>query len=119
MTMRAILSIALLGIIGNTTASHAGEFRHRAPHFIGYGFQEGAAGVNGLPVHIRGIGTFAGGIAATRIHGNGVYISVSQGIALTGEASPAPKVKIINVSENPERNACAMEHGVCVIRAGQ
>ncbi|MCD2175477.1 hypothetical protein [Rhizobium sp. C4] len=116
MMKRKNISIALLALLVSGLASaEAGEFRHRFHHY-GQGWQEGAAGVNGLPVHIRGIGTFAGGITATRIHGNGVYIAIAPG--LTGEpAAPAQRVKIINVSENPEKDNCSMEHGVCVIRA--
>lgn len=116
MMTRTKLSLALLAILASgVTSAQAGDFRHRF-HQYGEGWQEGAAGVNGLPTHIRGIGTFAGGIAATRIHGNGVYISIAPG--LSGEPAPAaPRVKIINVSENPERDNCSMEHGVCVIRA--
>lgn len=117
MMTRKNISFALLALLVSGVASaEAGEFRHQFHRSYGEGWQEGAAGVNGLPVHIRGIGTFAGGITATRIHGNGVYIAIAPG--LTGEPTPAaPRVKIINVSENPEKDNCAMEHGVCVIRA--
>lgn len=116
MMTRKNISFALLALlVSGLSAAHAGEFRHRFHHY-GQGWQEGAAGVNGLPTHIRGIGTFAGGIAATRIHGNGVYISIAPGLG--GEpVSAAPRVKIISVSENPEKDNCSMEHGVCVIRA--
>lgn len=116
MTTRKNISISLLALLASGVASaQAGEFRHRFHHY-GQGWQEGAAGVNGLPVHIRGIGTFAGSITATRIHGNGVYIAIAPG--LSGEhVSVAPRVKIINVSETPEKDNCSMEHGVCVIRA--
>ena len=116
MTTRKNISIALLALLASGVASaQAGEFRHRFHHY-GQGWQEGAAGVNGLPVHIRGIGTFAGGITATRIHGNGVYIAIAPGLG--GEpVSVAPRVKIINVSETPEKDNCSMEHSVCVIRA--
>jgi hypothetical protein len=116
MTTRKNISITLLALLASGVASaQAGEFRHRFHHY-GQGWQEGAAGVNGLPVHIRGIGTFAGGITATRIHGNGVYIAIAPGLG--GEpVSVAPRVKIINVSETPEKDNCSMEHGVCVIRA--
>lgn len=113
MMTRKNISFALLALlVSGATCAEAGEF-HRHHH---NGWQEGAAGVNGLPTHIRGIGTFAGGIAATRIHGNGVYIAIAPGLG--GEpVSSAPRVKIINVSENPEKDNCSMEHGVCVIRA--
>jgi hypothetical protein len=109
----ALLAAATIGL----TSADAGEFRHRIHHHSGYGWQEGAAGVNGLPVHLHGIGTFAGAITATRIHGNGVYIAIEPGVGEAAQAAPAPRAKIINVSENPEKDICSMEHGVCVIRA--
>jgi len=118
MMTRKFISFALLSLLGaGLVPAQADEFRHRFHHY-GQGWQEGAAGVNGLPAHIRGIGTFAGGITATRIRGNGVYIAIAPGLG--GEpASAAPRVKIINVSETPEKDNCSMEHGVCVIRAGR
>lgn len=117
MMTRKNISFALLALLmSGTLTAEAGEFRRHVHHY-GQGWQEGAAGVNGLPTHIRGIGTFAGGIAATRIHGNGVYISIAPGIGEAPALQPAPRAKIINVTETPDNNAsCAMEHGVCVIR---
>lgn len=114
MMTRKIISFALLAfLVPGAAAVQAGEFRH---HY-GYGWQEGAAGVNGLPVHIRGIGTFVGGISATRIHGNGVYISIAPGIGGAPALEQAPRAKIMNVTEDDQNNnVCSMEHGVCVIR---
>jgi hypothetical protein len=117
MMMRKFISYAMLALATSALApAHAGEFRHRVHHHGGYGWQEGAAGVNGLPVHLRGIGTFAGGITATRIHGNGVYIAIEPGVGTATETGPAPRAKIINVTETPEKDICSIEHGVCVIR---
>ncbi|MCD2179296.1 hypothetical protein [Rhizobium sp. C1] len=108
------ISFALLALLASSvTCAQAGEFhRHH-----GNGWQEGAAGVNGLPVHIRGIGTFAGGITATRIHGNGVYIAIAPGINRAPALEQAPRAKIMNVTESEDNNSvCVMEHDVCVIR---
>lgn len=120
---KTLFALSLLPV-ALTAAAQAGEFRHRDhryhegwsnhPHRV---WQEGAAGVDGLPVHISGIGTFSGGITAVRFHGNGVYIAVAPGIALAERPVIAPKAKILTVSDNPEKDVCSMEHGVCVIRA--
>ncbi len=117
MMTRKNISFALLALlISGVASAEAGEFRHRFHHY-GEGWQEGAAGVNGLPTHIRGIGTFAGGITATRIHGNGVYIAIAPGIGAATALEPAPRAKIINVTETQDnKDLCSMEHGVCVIR---
>ena len=113
---RKIVSFSLLAfLVPGVAAVQAGEFhRHH-----GNGWQEGAAGVNGLPVHIRGIGTFAGGITATRIHGNGVYFAIAPGIGQAPAIGPAPRAKIVNVTEGADgqnNSLCSMEHDVCVIR---
>ena len=114
MMTRKNISIALLALlVSGMTSAQADEFRR----YHGYGWQEGAAGVNGLPTHIRGIGTFAGGITATRIHGNGVYIAIAPGIGRAPALEPAPRAKIVNVTEGENNNGiCSMEHDVCVIR---
>ncbi len=109
------ISFALLALLASgVTSAEAGEFRRHH----GNGWQEGAAGVNGLPTHIRGIGTFAGGITATRIHGNGVYIAIAPGIGQAPATGAAPRAKIVNVTEGQDQNndLCSMDHGVCVIR---
>lgn len=102
-----------LMLAAGTSFAVGGEYHHR---FHGV-WQEGAVGVDGLPVHISGIGTFAGGITAVRFHGNGVYIGVAPGIVLAERPVIAPKAKIITVSDHTENDACSMEHDVCVIRA--
>ena len=109
------ISFALLALLAfGVTSAEAGEFRRHH----GNGWQEGAAGVNGLPTHIHGIGTFAGGITATRIHGNGVYIAIAPGIGQAPAMGPAPRAKIVNVTEGQDQSndLCSMDHGVCVIR---
>lgn len=115
MTLKTV-SAALLMLAAGASLATAGEYHHRGyrHHEV---WQEGAAGVDGLPVHIRGIGTFAGGITAVRFHGNGVYIAVAPGIVLTERPVIAPKAKVITVSDHPEKDVCSMEHDVCVIRA--
>lgn len=110
--------LLLAALAVGATAAQAGEFHHHMHGDRDNGWQEGAAGVNGLPVHIRGIGTYVGGITATRIHGNGIYFSVAPGLKLIAEPPAVSRVKIINVSETRDNSACSMEHGVCVIRPG-
>ncbi|MET3614430.1 hypothetical protein ABID16_002767 [Rhizobium aquaticum] len=116
MMTRKNISFALLALlVSGATCAEAGEFHRHHRN----GWQEGAAGVNGLPTHIRGIGTFAGGITATRIHGNGVYIAIAPGIGRAPALEPAPRAKIVNVTEEPNgqnSDLCSMDHGVCVIR---
>lgn len=115
MTKKNISLVLLALLASGVTSAEAGEFRRHH----GNGWQEGAAGVNGLPVHIRGIGTFAGGITATRIHGNGVFIAIAPGIGQAPAIGPAPRAKIVNVTEGADgqnNSLCSMEHDVCVIR---
>ncbi|WP_170973311.1 hypothetical protein [Rhizobium sp. FKY42] len=73
---------------------------------------------NGLPSYVRGIGTFAGGLSAVRFRGNGIYF-FADGIGNGSAATVGPGAKIITVSPTGKTNgksACAMEHGVCVVR---
>jgi hypothetical protein len=113
-TKSAIILVAAAAAVSSPAIS--GEYRHHH-HFQSW--QVG--GGNGLPSYIPGIGTYAGGIAATYIRGNGLYIAVDPGILPAGTNSPmlAPKAKIIDVPEASDNSACSMERGVCVIRAGR
>ncbi|TQN58822.1 hypothetical protein FLX27_24625 [Agrobacterium tumefaciens] len=75
---------------------------------------------DGLPSTLSG-GTYVGAISALRVRGNGNYFAIGGGlsrrVAATTTATPlAPKAKIINVRAATAGNACAYEHGVCVIR---
>jgi hypothetical protein len=88
----------------------------------GYGGGEYVGG-DGLPSIIPGVGTFAGGISAMRVRGNGIYFSSDLGS--TGEAgrrSIGLQPKIIHIDEDVASGEflayddCRYEAGVCVIR---
>ncbi|MFF2323427.1 hypothetical protein ACFVTJ_20440 [Agrobacterium sp. NPDC058088] len=75
---------------------------------------------DGLPSTLPG-GTYVGGIAALRVRGNGNYFAISSGFSrrsVTDRAGVqlAPKAKIISVHAENADDACAYEHGVCIIR---
>lgn len=66
-------------------------------------------------------GTYVGAISALRVRGNGNYFAVGgrlarNGAGVTMGTQLAPKAKIINVRAGTAGNACAYEHGVCIIR---
>ncbi len=76
------------------------------------------AGGNGLPSYLSGVGTYVGGIAASRFPYNGNYFSVDDGNALQGRA-PTDNVagpRIIRVNKRHLNANCSYEAGVCVIR---
>jgi hypothetical protein len=114
-TKSAIVLLAAAAAVSSPAMS--GEYRHH--HHLRFQSWQVGGGGNGLPSYIPGIGTYAGGIAATYIRGNGLYIAVDPGILPAGTSSPmlAPKAKIIDVPEVSDNSACSMERGVCVIRA--
>lgn len=75
---------------------------------------------DGLPSTLPG-GTYVGDIAALRVRGNGNYFAISSGFSrrsVTDRARVqlAPKAKIISVHAENADDACAYEHGVCIIR---
>ncbi|MBO0134306.1 hypothetical protein [Agrobacterium burrii] len=75
---------------------------------------------DGLPSTLSG-GTYVGAISALRVRGNGNYFAVGGRLARNGAnatigARLAPKAKIINVRAETAGDACAYEHGVCIIR---
>ncbi|MDH7802962.1 MULTISPECIES: hypothetical protein [unclassified Rhizobium] len=75
---------------------------------------------DGLPSTLSG-GTYVGGISALRVRGNGNYFALSGGLSRKGAtanmgAQLAPVAKIINVHAETAGDACAYEHGVCIIR---
>lgn len=75
---------------------------------------------DGLPSTLPG-GTYVGAISALRVRGNGNYFAIGGGLSRHGAAVTtgtrlAPKAKIINVRTETAGNACAYEHGVCIIR---
>ena len=75
---------------------------------------------DGLPSTLPG-GTYVGAISALRVRGNGNYFAIGGGlsgrvaVATTG-TQLAPRAKIINVHAETAGDACAYEHGVCIIR---
>jgi hypothetical protein len=82
-------------------------------------------GGDGLPSIVGGVGTFAGGISAVRLKGNGIYFASNVDIGGTPRTSfEVPQVKIITVGEDfsdtqfDAHDACAYENGVCIIRGG-
>ncbi len=80
--------------------------------------RQSVAGGEGLPSHVRGIGTYAGGISAVQFRRNGIYFSADGG----GAYLPVPgridavEPRIIHVNERSADASCAYEAGVCVIR---
>jgi hypothetical protein len=77
----------------------------------------------GLPSYIPGIGTYAGGLSATRFRGNGNYFywQGDSGYVLvpTPErvvGKPKQGAKIIDVEKVLAERDCEDENGVCVIR---
>jgi hypothetical protein len=75
---------------------------------------------DGLPSSLSG-GTYVGAISALRVRGNGNYFAIGGGLqrkstAVSQATQLAPKAKIINVHTETAGDACAYEHGVCIIR---
>ena len=111
-----ILVSALIWVMGATVAT-AGDFaRHHDRSYSG-GWSFTANSGEGLPSFVPG-GTYVGGISAVYQRGNGLYVSVAPGViaAPNLRALPAPKAKIITVSDSRPNTGCSMEAGVCVIR---
>ncbi|MDX3927584.1 MAG: hypothetical protein QHC90_17470 [Shinella sp.] len=71
-----------------------------------------------LPTRVPGIGTFAGGFAAVRDPGNGVYFHIegTKRQQMAEATLLAPVAKIITVSSDGSGSGCSWEAGVCVIR---
>lgn len=85
--------------------------------------RRGFYGGDDFPDYIPGIGTYAGGISAFRVPGNGIYFNRDRNDRYRyvddAEFAPQPRrkgPKIITVSPKTMNRACAYEHGVCVIR---
>jgi hypothetical protein len=94
--------------------------RDRKSHYHG---RRDVVGGDGLPSVVSGVGTFAGGISAVRVKGNGIFIASSVDVGGYPRTSfDVPRAKIINVGEDfretrfDASDACAYENGVCVIR---
>jgi hypothetical protein len=89
----------------------------------GFHGRHDVVGGDGLPSVVGGVGTFAGGISAVRLKGNGIYFASDVDIAgVPGTSFEVPQAKIIAVGEDfidsrfDIRDACAYENGVCIIR---
>lgn len=104
------LSVLAASAMLAPSASIAGDWqhRHRARHC------HDVVGVNGLPSHICGLGTFVGGISAVRIRGVGNYFYIQSNTAKQIVNPLRPKAKVISGRKG---NSCSMENGVCVIRS--
>lgn len=83
-------------------------------------------GIDGLPSVVEGVGTFAGGLSAVRIPGNGLYIASNVPLGRDrGTGGRAPRAKIISIGEDVAQNrflpreACEYEAGVCIIRGSR
>ncbi|MEX3011681.1 hypothetical protein [Hoeflea sp. TYP-13] len=77
---------------------------------------------NGLPTHIKGLGTYSGGISAKRFKGNGIYFYVDNGREYypqpLPEKPPLPRngAKIIDVGDAQPAMDCDQATKICVIR---
>ena len=95
-----------------TTASMAGDW-HRHPRDRYY---EDLGGISsyGLPTHIPGLGTFAGGISGVHVRGVGNYFYIQPGVPRQQVINPLrPRAKVIRGSNSA---SCSMENRICVIR---
>jgi len=92
------------------SASMAGDWhRHHHRHYD----EPIYIAPNGLPTHIRGLGTFVGGISAVRIRGVGNYFYIEPNVASQMQNTLRPRAKIVYPANGA---GCSMENGVCVIR---
>lgn len=79
--------------------------------------QQSYYGGNGVPSHIRTVGTYAGSAYAMRARRNGTYVSADGAIHKPAQirgnwTSPT----IIRINARTMDEACSYEAGVCVIR---
>jgi hypothetical protein len=95
------------------TAALAGEWHHRGHDGGRYYQDENQYSPNGLPTHIKGLGTFVGGISGVRVRGVGNYFYIQPSVANQVPVILRPKATVI-----PGTNGatCSMENGVCVLR---
>lgn len=114
----APIILAVLGPI--MVANHAQASDHVEHEKSGHGNrqkQQSYYGGNGVPSHIRNVGTYAGSAYAMRARRNGTYVSaegaINNAARTTGNwTRPA----IIRVNARTMDEACSYEAGVCVIR---
>ncbi|TRB04798.1 hypothetical protein EXN61_17870 [Agrobacterium tumefaciens] len=115
----AALTMMVAGVIFTAMPSAAAEDFH-SRHDYRHRQSQTSFSTDGLPSTLPG-GTYVGAISALRIRGNGNYFAIDGGFAQRGAgdttaAQLAPKAKIINVHAESAGDACAYEHGVCIIR---
>ena len=112
-------SLAFASLIFTVLPSASAEnfsYRHNNRHPQ----QQTSFSTDGLPSTLPG-GTYSGAIAALRVRGNGNYFAIGGGLSSGNRPAsiglqPAPRAKIIKVNAVTANEACAWEHGVCVIR---
>lgn len=114
----ALIMMVAGGISISLQPAAAGDFHSRS--YTTYRQSQVSFSTDGLPSTLPG-GTYVGGISALRVRGNGNYFAVGSGISRqiatdVYRSLLAPKAKIMTISAETARDACAYEHGVCVIR---
>lgn len=100
---------------GNYRDGYRINVRSEGGHYSYAYRQRDIVGGNGLPSYVDGVGTFAGGLSAVRFRNNGIYF-YAENLGGDGNMQPRPKAKIIDVTPATAKSACAMEHGVCIVR---
>ncbi len=115
----AALTTMVAGVIFTVMPPAAAEDFH-GRHDYRHQQSRASFSTDGLPSTLPG-GTYVGAISGLRIRGNGNYFAVGgrlarNGAGVTTAAQFAPKAKIINVRAETASDACAYEHGVCIIR---
>ena len=74
-------------------------------------------GGNGLPSHIRNVGTYSGSAFAIHKPRNGTYVSANGAVShLTKTSEGWDRPQIIRINAKTMDEACSYEAGVCVIR---
>ncbi|GAK71320.1 hypothetical protein RRU01S_16_00830 [Agrobacterium rubi TR3 = NBRC 13261] len=118
-TRIAAAMIAITGSCVGNSYSYATDhfesknrfYSHRQQHRSYYGG-------DGLPSHIGGVGTYAGGISAIRAPQNGIYFAADDGVGIrySSTTRSAVRPRIIHVNKKTVGAECSYEAGVCVIR---
>lgn len=114
----ASTTLAVLGPI--MVANHAYATDHVEHEKRGHSnrqTQQSYYGGNGLPSHIRNVGTYAGSAYTMRARRNGTYVSADAAIHNPAQirgnwTSPT----IIRINARTMDETCSYEAGVCVIR---
>lgn len=121
MLQHRIVALAMMAagwILALSPTASANDFH--TENYTRHSQLQGSFSTDGLPSTLPG-GTYVGGISALRVRGNGNYFAVGSGISRqiakdAGSSGLAPKAKIMTVHAEKADDACAYEHGVCVIR---